>query len=282
MDPIQYDIDSWLKENEKYFVPPICNKLMYKDGQLKTFFVGGPNSRKDFHLEAGEEFFYMLKGDMRLVVVERGQFKDVIIKEGEVFLLPACIPHSPQRSSNTMGLVIERERQKSEFDCIRYYVENSEEILYEKWFYCESLEAFGPLIKEYFESEAYRTGKPLPGSISSDKPLKQDFHRKLDQPFSLRKWLEQNKTEIDTLKKKTLFGENYVSRIHILGEGIHYPDTDVPETFLWQIEGSSIIDIEKKEYNLCTNQTILVPANKNYILKSDASSRILSVIMNPM
>ncbi|GFS73208.1 3-hydroxyanthranilate 3,4-dioxygenase [Nephila pilipes] len=55
MAPMQYDINEWLEQNKKYFVPPICNKLMYKDGQLKTFFVGGPNSRKDFHMEEGEE-----------------------------------------------------------------------------------------------------------------------------------------------------------------------------------------------------------------------------------
>lgn len=48
------------------------------------FYVGGPNQRKDFHLEEGEEFFYQVKGDMNLVVLEAGRFRDVIIKEGEV------------------------------------------------------------------------------------------------------------------------------------------------------------------------------------------------------
>ena len=52
--------------------------------QLKVFFVGGPNQRKDFHLEEGEELFYMKKGDMELVILEGGQFKTVVIKEGEV------------------------------------------------------------------------------------------------------------------------------------------------------------------------------------------------------
>ena len=47
-------------------------------------FVGGPNIRKDFHLEEGEEFFYMEKGAMVLRVLEGGAFKDIHIKEGEV------------------------------------------------------------------------------------------------------------------------------------------------------------------------------------------------------
>lgn len=59
--------------------------------QLKVFFVGGPNQRKDFHLEEGEEFFYMVKGDMNLITLTNGAFKDVIIKEGEVRALHSHI-----------------------------------------------------------------------------------------------------------------------------------------------------------------------------------------------
>lgn len=40
---------------------------------------------------------------MCLNVVERGVHKTIDIKEGEAFLLPARIPHSPQRKENTMG-----------------------------------------------------------------------------------------------------------------------------------------------------------------------------------
>ena len=69
------------------------------------FYAGGPNQRKDYHMEEGEEFFYMRKGDMTLKVVEGGEFKDIHIKEGEVFLLPAKIPHSPQRNANTVSRV---------------------------------------------------------------------------------------------------------------------------------------------------------------------------------
>lgn len=53
--------------------------------------------------EIRSQFFYQLKGDMCLNVVERGVHKTIDIKEGEAFLLPARIPHSPQRKANTMG-----------------------------------------------------------------------------------------------------------------------------------------------------------------------------------
>ncbi len=55
------------------------------------FFVGGPNVRKDYHLEEGEELFYMRKGDMCLKIQEGGRFVDVPIKEGEVGLARATL-----------------------------------------------------------------------------------------------------------------------------------------------------------------------------------------------
>ncbi|XP_055940275.1 3-hydroxyanthranilate 3,4-dioxygenase-like [Argiope bruennichi] len=282
MDPIQYDINKWLEENKKFFVPPICNKLMYKDGQLKAFFVGGPNSRKDFHMEEGEEFFYMLKGDMRLVVHEKGRFRDIKIREGEVFLLPSRIPHSPQRIADTIGLVIERERAPNETDLLRYYIDGTDDILYEKWFRCENLEELGPLIKEYFNSEAYKTGKPIPGSLLEDKPIKQDFERNLGDPFSLQEWLESNKEILDKEGKKKLFDGHYVSRIDVLGKGEHFPDNDLPETFLWQIEGKSRITVDEKPYDFLKNQTMLIQSGSRYSILNDAGSRTLSVVMNPV
>ncbi|KAG0716658.1 3-hydroxyanthranilate 3,4-dioxygenase [Chionoecetes opilio] len=116
---VQHSIPAWVEENKQFFMPPVCNKMMHGEKQLKVFFVGGPNQRKDFHLEEGEEFFYMVKGDMNLITLTNGAFKDVTIKEGEVFQLPGKIPHSPQRFADTVGLVIERERMKSELDCLR-------------------------------------------------------------------------------------------------------------------------------------------------------------------
>ena len=48
------------------------------------FYVGGPNVRKDFHLEEGEEVFYQRQGDINVVTLQNGEFKDIKIKEGEV------------------------------------------------------------------------------------------------------------------------------------------------------------------------------------------------------
>lgn len=56
---------------------------------------------------------------MVLNVVEHGAHKDIKIGEGELFLLPAYVEHSPQRFADTLGCVVERDRNSNERDCVR-------------------------------------------------------------------------------------------------------------------------------------------------------------------
>lgn len=110
----------------------------------------------------------MVRGDMCLKVVEKGKHKDIVIREGEVFLLPAKVPHSPQRYANTVGLVVERERSNWEVDGLRFYVGNSNVVLYERWFHCVDLGSqLKPIIDEFFNSDEFRTQKPR----KSKKPI---------------------------------------------------------------------------------------------------------------
>ena len=83
--------------------------------------VGGPNERTDYHDDPVEEFFYQIRGDMVLKVVDNGKFYDVPIREGDVFLLPPHIPHSPQRPQpGSVGLVVEAARP-NELDAFNWY-----------------------------------------------------------------------------------------------------------------------------------------------------------------
>lgn len=124
----------WIDEHRAELKPPIGNKVLYRDSEFIIMIVGGPNARSDFHISDSEEFFYMLEGDMTLRVEEDGALRDIPIKEGEVFLLSAGTPHSPQRSPGSIGLVIERTRREGELDGVRWYCEACNNILYEEFF----------------------------------------------------------------------------------------------------------------------------------------------------
>ncbi|KAK2507673.1 hypothetical protein MC885_011711 [Smutsia gigantea] len=230
-------VKTWVEENRGSFLPPVCNKLLHQQ-QLKVMFVGGPNIRKDYHIEEGEEVFYQLEGDMVLQVLERGKQRDVTIHQGEVRLgprgrrqratrtgtqhalilavvrlfLPSCVParsralpapssgpsssglpilstasHSPVaerwaglgpgdqlgrprtlqalRFANTVGVVIERRRLKTELDGLRYYIGDTADVLFEKWFFCEDLSTqLAPIIQEEkvcpFQGGRAQAGEP--------------------------------------------------------------------------------------------------------------------------
>lgn len=100
----------WVEENQERLAPPVGNFCLFRSEDYTVMVVGGPNQRSDYHFQPTEEFFYQVKGGMILKIIEEGKFKDVPIEEGEMFMLPANTPHSPQRFENTVGLVVERTR----------------------------------------------------------------------------------------------------------------------------------------------------------------------------
>uniref|UniRef100_A0A7N9CCF6 3-hydroxyanthranilate 3,4-dioxygenase n=1 Tax=Macaca fascicularis TaxID=9541 RepID=A0A7N9CCF6_MACFA len=181
--------------------------------QLKVMFVGGPNTRKDYHIEEGEEVFYQLEGDMVLRVLEQGKHRDVVIRQGEIFLLPARVPHSPQRFANTVGLVVERRRLETELDGLRYYVGDTMDVLFEKWFYCKDLGTqLAPIIQEFFSSEQYRTGKPIPDQLLKEPPFPLST-RSIMEPMSLEAWLDSHRRELQAGAPLSLFGDTYETQV---------------------------------------------------------------------
>jgi 3-hydroxyanthranilate 3,4-dioxygenase len=100
-----FNFQKWIKENEHALKPPVGNKKVFEDGAMTVQVVGGPNERADYHDDPVEEFFYQLKGDMVLKVGDNGHFYDVPIRQGDVFLLPPHVRHSPQRPAGTIGAI---------------------------------------------------------------------------------------------------------------------------------------------------------------------------------
>ncbi|HNR20417.1 MAG TPA: 3-hydroxyanthranilate 3,4-dioxygenase [Bacteroidia bacterium] len=130
-----FNIKKWIDENRHLLKPPVGNQQIFKVSEdYIVMVVGGPNARKDYHFEDGEELFYQLEGDIKVKIQEDGQAKTIEIKEGEMWLLPPHVPHSPQRGANTIGLVFERVRREKEMDSCMWFCESCNNKLYEEVF----------------------------------------------------------------------------------------------------------------------------------------------------
>uniref|UniRef100_A0A4W5Q4F0 3-hydroxyanthranilate 3,4-dioxygenase n=1 Tax=Hucho hucho TaxID=62062 RepID=A0A4W5Q4F0_9TELE len=265
--PLVVNVDKWIAENENAFLPPVCNKLMHFS-QLNIMFVGGPNTRKDYHIEEGEELFYQVKGDMCLKLVENGKHKDVCIREGEMFLLPARIPHSPQRLANTVGLVVERRRLQSEIDCLRYYVDNTSDTLFERWFYCENLGTqLVPVIQEFFASEQHRTGKPNPDEVFRQPPFPMNTMHVMT-PFHFRDWVDKQQPSLASGRPIDMFGAQFETEVTL-----EYPNYD--------LEGSSHVTLDGQELPLSTGDSLLIPGHSQFQWSRAEGSISLFVAQNP-
>ena len=155
-----FNLNAWIEEHRHLLKPPIGNKQVYFDNEdYIGMIVGGPNGRKDYHWEDGEELFYQLEGDITLKIInEDGTPEDIHIKEGDMFLLPPRIPHSPQRPANTVGLVIERYRNEGEVDKLMWFCENCSHKLHEATFpMSDIVNQLPPIMNAFFASEELRT-----------------------------------------------------------------------------------------------------------------------------
>jgi 3-hydroxyanthranilate 3,4-dioxygenase len=157
-----FNLKKWIDDNRDLLKPPVSNKNLYVDaGDFIVMIVGGPNARKDYHLNESEELFYQIEGDITVRIQHEGKAKDVVIKEGEMFLLPANVPHSPMRGPNTVGLVIERVRKGTNMqDGLMWFCENCNNKLHEYRFPLTNIEKdFLPRFREFYGSEELRTCK---------------------------------------------------------------------------------------------------------------------------
>lgn len=148
----------WIDEHRHLLKPPVGNQEVYEEGDFIIMVVGGPNARKDYHYNETPEFFYQLEGDMVLKIKDGEEFKDIPIKEGEIFLLPGKVPHSPQRFANTVGLVVEQKREPGHVDGLQWYCENCGEKLYEETFNMKNIVTeLPPLMNKFMGSKEMRT-----------------------------------------------------------------------------------------------------------------------------
>lgn len=127
-----FNFARWIEENADSLKPPVANKQVWEGTDMIVMVVGGGNSRSDFHDDPREEFFYQLRGDMNLRLQEDGQpAVDMPIREGDIYLLPARVRHSPQRPDpDSVGLVVEYARDAGELDGFEWFCPNCHRLVH--------------------------------------------------------------------------------------------------------------------------------------------------------
>ncbi len=155
-----FSLKKWVDEHRHLLKPPVGNQMIWKDTDFIVMIVGGPNARKDYHVNPTEELFYQLEGDITLKVIENGEKHDIPIREGDIFLLPPYTPHSPQRPANTVGMVVERRRPEGEDDHLRFYCEKCGDVLYEPEFQLTDIvNQLKSIMEKVWSDEKLRTCK---------------------------------------------------------------------------------------------------------------------------
>ncbi len=149
------NLTKWVEEHRSELKPPVGNKAIWRDErETIIMIVGGPNVRNDYHVNVTEEFFFQIQGDMTLPVIKPdGQRETIIIRQGDVYLLPAHVPHSPQRPAGTVGLVVELKRPQGAIDKLQWYCDSCDKLVFEKEFALENIAVDLNVIMDKFWSD---------------------------------------------------------------------------------------------------------------------------------
>lgn len=167
-----FNLNRWIEANRNLLKPPVGNKNLYKtSGDYIVMIVGGPNARKDYHFNETEELFYQLEGTVRVHIQENGKKKTMELGPGDMFLLPAKIPHSPERSEGSIGLVIERKRKGTDMkDGLLWFCDNCNHKLHDVYFELEDIEKdFLGHFKNFYTSKDLRSCNKCGHEMPVDK-----------------------------------------------------------------------------------------------------------------
>ena len=149
------NLNQWIDEHREYLKPPVCNKQVFEQDDFIVMIVGGPNNRTDYDYNETPELFYQLEGEMILKVIERDAnnevlFKDISIKQGELFLLPPKVLHSPQRFEGSIGMVVEQKRLVNQLDELHWYCPDCASQMYRESFALANIEEDLPKVFQRF------------------------------------------------------------------------------------------------------------------------------------
>lgn len=149
----------WIEDHAHLLVPPVNNKTLTVGADFIVQVVGGPNRRTDFHVDPYEEWFYQLRGNMHVDLMTADGPQSVDIHQGETWLLPRRMPHSPQRpESGSIGLVIERVRDEGTLEKFQWYCPQCGALLHEFELQVRDIVAdLPPAFEKFYQDPTVRT-----------------------------------------------------------------------------------------------------------------------------
>jgi 3-hydroxyanthranilate 3,4-dioxygenase len=171
MPPI--NLPQWIEQHKHEMKPPVSNKYLYDGEDFFVMIINGPNSRNDFHVTSSEEFFYQLKGDVVVRIIEGGKLRDVIVREGETLFVPGNVPHSPTRPPNTVGMVVERRRPAGETEHLQFYCENCGQLVEDIEFDCKDIvNHFRQAMEDFWADPQRSTCRNCGTRVVKPKPIR--------------------------------------------------------------------------------------------------------------
>jgi 3-hydroxyanthranilate 3,4-dioxygenase len=166
------DLNGWIEANRHLFKPPVSNRYVYDGRDFFVMVIMGPNARNDFHQVDSEEFFYQLKGDIKVRIREGDRIVDHLVREGETFFIPANVPHAPVRPPDTIGMVVERRRPPGETEHVIFYCENCGALVEDIHFDCgDIVEHFSQAMLDFWKDDARRTCRNCGEKVQKAEPV---------------------------------------------------------------------------------------------------------------
>lgn len=154
------NLRSCIEESRKRARPgAVDRRLIESCSEFVVSMVCGPSQRKDYHISPFEELFLQVEGELVLRLRDDdGVVSDVVVREGELFALPANVPHSPQRAAGTVGLVVERRRPSVEDDTLRFYCDRCNSSVFEESFSHDDAETeLSDILSRFWDDATMRT-----------------------------------------------------------------------------------------------------------------------------
>ncbi len=167
------NLQQWIDQNREKFKPPVSNRYLYDGRDFFVMVIKGPNARNDFHLVDSEEYFYQLKGDIKVRVREGDRIIDHLVREGETFFIPPNVPHAPVRPPDTLGVVVERRRPPGEHEHVIFYCDNCGALVEDIDFDCgDIVEHFSQAMLDFWNDDTRRTCKKCGKKVPQPEPVK--------------------------------------------------------------------------------------------------------------